>query len=71
MGSFIGGTVVTDAVFNYPGLGQLLLQAILNRDYRLIQGIVLLVVILYTVINILVDISYAFVDPRVRFGSDD
>ena len=70
-GSFIGGAVVTEAVFNYPGLGQLLLQAILNRDYRLIQGVVLLVVVAYSVINILVDVSYAFADPRVRLESDN
>ncbi len=63
----LSGAVVTEAIFSLPGIGQLLTSAILNRDYPLIQGGLLLVTIFIMIVNILVDIAYAWVDPRVRF----
>jgi peptide/nickel transport system permease protein len=64
----ISGSVVTETVFSIPGIGQLLTSAILNRDYPVIQGGLLFVTLLLVVINILVDIAYAWLDPRVRYG---
>lgn len=63
----ISGAVVTESVFSIPGVGQLLTSAILNRDYPMIQGGLLFVTLLLVAINILVDVAYAWLDPRVRF----
>lgn len=63
----ISGVVVTESVFNIPGLGRLVVDAVLARDYPLIQAIILLTAGVYVVINLLVDLSYALTDPRVRY----
>ena len=63
----ISGAVVTESVFSIPGVGQLLTSAILNRDYPMIQGGLLFVTLLLVAINILVDVAYAWLDPRVRY----
>jgi peptide/nickel transport system permease protein len=63
----IGGAVVTESVFAIPGLGRLTIDAILRRDYPVIQGIVLLFSFLYVVVNLLVDVTYTLVDPRIRY----
>ncbi len=68
MANFLGGTLVTEAVFTYPGLGRLLIQAISARDYPLIQGTILCILIIYVFINILVDVAYAYVDPRIDYS---
>ncbi len=68
LASFIGGALVTEAVFTYPGLGRLLIQAISTRDYPLIQGAILFILVIYVVINLLVDVAYAWVDPRIEYG---
>lgn len=62
----VSGAVVTESLFSIPGVGQLLTQAVLNRDYPLVQGGLLLVTILLVFVNVLVDVSYALLDPRVR-----
>jgi len=62
----ISGVVVTETVFNIPGLGRLVVDAVLARDYPLIQAIILLTAATYVVINLLVDLSYAVTDPRIR-----
>ncbi|GAB2530290.1 ABC transporter permease [Paramicrobacterium agarici] len=66
IGTLIGSTVLIERVFNWPGLGTLLVDSVLQRDYPVVQGIVIVVSILFILINILVDISYALLDPRVR-----
>jgi peptide/nickel transport system permease protein len=66
--SFIGGAVVTEAVFTYPGLGRLLIQAIDARDYPLIQGCIMFILLIYIGINVLVDVLYAYIDPRIDYG---
>ncbi|MBB5791131.1 ABC transporter permease [Jiangella mangrovi] len=66
LGSFLGGTVVIEAVFNYPGLGRLLYTAIGERDYALVQGGVLFVVATFLLLNLFVDTLYAVLDPRIR-----
>ncbi|WP_186417515.1 ABC transporter permease [Bosea sp. CS1GBMeth4] len=67
MANFIGGAVVTEAVFTYPGLGRLLIQAITTRDYPLIQGCILVILIAYMLINLAVDMLYAWIDPRIEY----
>ncbi len=62
----MGGAVITEQVFNIPGVGRLLVQSVLRRDYPVVQGIVLVIAFNYVVINLLVDILYGFFDPRVR-----
>jgi len=63
----IGGAVVTEIVFNIPGLGRLVISAILRRDYPVVQGVVLVTAAVYVLINLVVDILYAFIDPRIRY----
>jgi peptide/nickel transport system permease protein len=63
----IGGVVVTETVFAIPGLGRLTVDAILRRDYPIIQGVILIFSAIYVLINLLVDLSYAVLDPRIRY----
>jgi peptide/nickel transport system permease protein len=63
----IGGAVVTESVFAIPGLGRLTIDAILHRDYPVIQGLVLFFSFVYVIVNLIVDIAYTFVDPRIRY----
>lgn len=64
----IGGAVVTETVFNLPGLGNLVVRAVLRRDYPVIQGALLVIAGVYVIINFVIDVLYVFVDPRVRHG---
>ncbi len=66
VGSLLGGTAVVEVIFSYPGLGSLAVSAITAYDYPLIQGYVLWIALIYMVISLVVDISYNFVDPRMR-----
>ncbi len=63
----IGGVVVTESVYNIPGLGRLVLDAVLGRDYPIIQGLILLFSFVYILINLLIDLSYTLFDPRIRY----
>jgi peptide/nickel transport system permease protein len=63
----ISGSVVVESVYNLPGIGRLLIDAIVKRDYPVIQGVVLTFSFVYVVVNLLVDIAYAFLDPRIRY----
>lgn len=65
-GSLLGGAVLTETVFNWPGLGQLVVTAILQRDIPLVQGVVLVFALLYALTNLAVDLLYLVIDPRVR-----
>ena len=67
MAILIGGAVVTEIVFNIPGLGRLIISAILRRDYPVVQGVVLVTAASYVLINLMVDMVYAFIDPRIRY----
>ncbi len=64
----LGGAIVTEQIFSRPGLGRIAISAINNRDFPVIQGIVLVAGVTYIVVNLLVDLSYALVDPRIRYG---
>ncbi|HEY4751933.1 MAG TPA: ABC transporter permease [Candidatus Limnocylindrales bacterium] len=68
LGVIVAGALVTEIVFGYPGLGKLLLSAVQNQDYFLLQGIFLFIIIGVLVANFLVDIAYVYVDPRTRVG---
>jgi peptide/nickel transport system permease protein len=68
VGFLIGGTVVVETVFGLPGLGSLTLQAVMQRDYQLIQGTVLLLALAFVLINLIVDLSYGWLDPRIRYA---
>ncbi len=63
----IGGVVVTESVYNIPGLGRLVLDAVLARDYPIIQGLILFFSFIYILINLLIDLSYTLFDPRIRY----
>lgn len=67
--SLISGTVVTESVFALPGVGQLLVSSIMLRDYPVIQGVILAIALVFMTINLLVDISFAKIDPRIRYTS--
>ncbi|MBZ5696536.1 MAG: ABC transporter permease [Acidobacteriia bacterium] len=66
-GTLLAGTIVTETIFSWPGIGRLVVQAIGARDYPLLQGCILLIAVSYVLVNLLTDLVYAFVDPRVRF----
>jgi len=68
IGGLLSGAFIIEAVFAYPGIGMLAVQALANRDFPLIQGIVLLVAVIYVVVNLVVDMLYSVLDPRVRHG---
>ena len=67
-GQLLGGAVVVEEIFSIPGIGRMLLTAIVQRDYALVQGGVLVIAMLFVVVNIFVDVLYGFLDPRIRLG---
>ena len=68
LGGLLGGAVIIEQVFSWPGVGRLAVTAITSRDYPIIQAAVLLVSCVFVVVNLLVDIGYAFLDPRIRYS---
>jgi peptide/nickel transport system permease protein len=68
MGYLLGGAVITEEVFTLPGVGRLLLWAVFQRDYPLVQGTILFISAMFMVSNLIVDLVYAYVDPRIRYG---
>jgi ABC-type dipeptide/oligopeptide/nickel transport system permease component len=66
-GILLGGAVLTETVFAWPGVGRLLVDSILRRDYPVVQGTVMLLAFLFVIINLVVDIIYAFLDPRIHY----
>lgn len=67
LGALLSGAVVTETVFTYPGIGRLVVRAVQQRDYNLVQGVLLVVTGIYVFVNLLVDLSYGFFDPRIRY----
>ena len=63
----IGGVVVTESVFAIPGVGRLVVDAILQRDYPVIQGVLLIFSLTYVVVNLIIDLLYVAIDPRIRY----
>jgi len=70
-GTLLGGAVLTETVFSWPGIGRLMVDSILNRDYPVVQGAVLMLAVLFVLINLVVDIIYAFLDPRISYGNKE
>lgn len=66
-GVLLGGAVLTETVFSWPGVGRLMVNSILSRDYPVVQGAVLLLALCFVFINLIVDIIYAFLDPRIKY----
>ena len=69
IGRILGGTIVIEVIFSFPGMGKLMLDAIFARDFPIVQGSVLLITLAYMGINLVVDLTYAVIDPRIRYGS--
>lgn len=66
LGSLLTGAVITETIFSWPGIGRLLIQAIFSRDYPLVQGCILVFAFLYAIVNLVVDLLYGYLDPRIR-----
>lgn len=70
LGAMLGGAILTETIFNWPGVGYEIYMAIMARDWPIVTGGVVIVVVAYMIINLAVDISYAFLDPRIRYGGE-
>jgi peptide/nickel transport system permease protein/oligopeptide transport system permease protein len=68
IGQMLGGAILTETVFSWPGLGRLMLRGIFNRDFILLQGAVLVFALAFVFINLVVDLLYAFLDPRISYS---
>jgi peptide/nickel transport system permease protein len=68
VGSLLSGAILTETIFAWPGVGRLVVDAIFARDYPVVQGAVLVIAVVFVVVNLLVDLSYAVLDPRIRYG---
>ena len=66
LGQLLGGVVITETIFGWPGIGKVTVDAIFARDYAVVQGAVLLTAAIYVVLNLVVDLAYTFLDPRIR-----
>ncbi|WDT82291.1 MAG: ABC transporter permease [Candidatus Manganitrophus sp.] len=67
IGALLTGSIITETIFSWPGLGRLTIQAIQGRDYPLVQGCILAIALTYLLVNLLIDLLYAAVDPRVQY----
>jgi ABC-type dipeptide/oligopeptide/nickel transport system permease component len=67
-GSLLAGAVITETVFNWPGVGRLLVQSIFQRDLPVVQGVVLFLALMFALVNLMVDLAYGLVDPRIRYA---
>jgi len=68
LGTLLGGAVITETVFSLPGIGQLVITAIRNRDYPMVQGVIMFIAMVYVFANLLVDVLYSWFDPRIKYG---
>ena len=66
-GGMLGGSIVVETVFSYPGLGKLLIDSISSRDYPVVQGLILIYAVVFSLVNLAVDVSYSYLDPRIRY----
>src|SRR5262249_6852851 len=66
--ALMGGAVIIETIFNLPGVGLLFISAIFTRDYPVIQGLVFFLALVFVFVNLLVDLSYALLDPRIRYS---
>lgn len=68
MGNLLGSAIITETIFALPGVGRMVVDSIFQRDFPMVQGIVLYLALMFLVINLLVDLTYAYLDPRIRYG---
>lgn len=66
-GGMLGGSIVVETVFSYPGLGKLLIDSISSRDYPVVQGLILIYAVVFSLVNLVVDLTYSYLDPRIRY----
>jgi len=71
LGSYLVGSVLTESIFGWPGIGRYMMQAITMRDFPVIQGMVLFTAMIFVLANLVVDITYGFIDPRIRYDKSD
>ena len=70
-GYLLGGAIITETIFAWPGLGRWLLLSVQARDFRAVQGGVMLVALVFVIVNLIVDVLYVFIDPRIRLTPDE
>ena len=68
IGTLLGGAVVTETIFNWPGIGKLVIEAIWRRDYPIVQAVLLLSAFAFVAVNLIVDLLYTYLDPRIRYS---
>ena len=68
LGALMGGSIIIEQIFGLPGIGWTMIQAIFNRDYPVVQAASLFLAVIFVVINLLVDLTYAFLDPRIKYS---
>jgi peptide/nickel transport system permease protein len=68
VGYLLGGAVITETIFAWPGMGRLVVQAVVTRDIPLVQSSVIVLATIFVVVNLIVDLSYAYLDPRIRLA---
>jgi peptide/nickel transport system permease protein len=71
LGSLLGGAVLTETVFSWPGIGAYTVQCILKSDFPVVQGVVMLIAIIFVLINLVVDIIYGYLDPRIKYSKKE
>jgi peptide/nickel transport system permease protein len=68
LGTLLSGAIITESVFAWPGIGRLAVQAVYDRDYPVVEAVVLLAAAVFTLVNLAVDLFYAVLDPRIRYS---
>ncbi len=63
----MGGAVITESIFNIPGVGRLLIRSVMTRDYPVIEGVVLYFAVIWVIFNLVIDVSYVIIDPRIKY----
>lgn len=71
LGSLLGGAMLTETVFAWPGIGKFIVDSILKSDFPIVQGTVMLIGVIFVIINLIVDIVYAFLDPRIKYTKEE
>ena len=71
LGSLLGGAVLTESVYSWPGIGNYTVQCIMKSDFPVVQGVVLLIAVIFVLMNLIVDVVYAFLDPRIKYSGKE
>ena len=71
LGSLLGGAMLTETVFAWPGIGKYTVDCILKSDFPVVQGVVLLIGVIFVIINLVVDVIYAYLDPRIKYSKEE